>query len=327
MDKKIVLIADRVTKHQDVTIIRNDLECVEDDYFHEIYQGLESFSAGVIHYDSPKIFLDNIGKHKLDIVLSIWSGKNSRNRKSLIPSICESYNICYVGADPYVHMISQDKHLSKYVCANYGIHTANDVLVENFDQIETVSKMQFPLVVKPNSEGGSIGISNRNLVDTYNDADSIIRELLTHFQQPILVEEYIKGIEICVTLAGTNKHLDVLAADALEISGKSYLEHDIFSYEVKKEGIGVCRSVPATHLLDNSMKKTFTNLFMSLGKVEVIRIDGKISDGRFILIELSPDIHFGKNWSTATAFTTAGYDYNQMLERLITNALETYEAI
>ncbi|MCL2436361.1 MAG: hypothetical protein FWD09_09545 [Lentimicrobiaceae bacterium] len=268
MNKKIVLIADRVPKHQDITIIRNDLECVEDDYFHEIYQGLESFSTGVTHYDSPKSFLDNISKHKSDVVLSIWSGRNSRNRKSLIPSICESYNICYVGPDPYVHMISQDKHLSKYVCENYGIRGANDVLIENTDQIELISKLKFPLVVKPNSEGGSIGISNRNLVNTLNDADTIIRELLTYFQQPILVEEYIKGIEICVTIAGTNKHLDVLAADALEISGKSYLEHDIFSYEVKKEGIGVCRSVSATHLLNDTMKKILSIYLCPLEKLK-----------------------------------------------------------
>jgi D-alanine-D-alanine ligase len=326
MNNKIVLIADRVPKHQNITMIRNDLECVEDDYFHEIYQGLQNLSDGVIHYDSPRIFLDNISKHKSDIVLSIWSGKNSRNRKSLIPSICESYNICYIGADPYVHMIAQDKHLSKYFCENYGIYGSNGILIETPNQIESILKLEFPLVVKPNSEGGSIGISNRNLVDTFQDADTIIRELLLCFQQPVLVEEYIKGIEICVTLAGTNKHLDVLAADALEISGKSYLEHDIFSYETKKEGIGVCQNVPATHLLDDAMKETFVNLFMSMGKVEVIRIDGRIFDGKFVLIELSPDMHLGKGWSTATAFAATGYTYNQMLERLITNALETYKS-
>jgi len=223
-------------------------------------------------------------------------------------------------------MIAQDKHLSKYVCGNYGIHSAKGVLIETPGQIESISKLKFPLVVKPNFEGGSIGISNRNLVDTFQDADAITRELLTYFQQPILVEEYIKGIEICVTLAGNSKHLDVLEADALKFSGKSYFEHDIFSYEVKKEEAKMCQSVAATHLLSDEIKKKFINLFISLGKVEVIRIDGRISDEKFVLLELSPDMHLGQGWSTATAFAAAGYDYNQMLERLIMNALETYKA-
>lgn len=323
--KEIVLIADRVTKHQDITVNRNDLECVEDNYFFEIYQGLQSFCTGVTHYNSPKEFLDNISKHKSDVVLSIWSGKNSRNRKSLIPSICESYNICYVGADPYVHMIAQNKHLSKYVCENYGIYGANGMLVENNSQIPSILKLKFPLVVKPNLEGGSIGISNRNLVDTFQEADTIIKELLTYFQQPILVEEYIKGIEICVTLAGTNKHLDLLAANSLEVSGKRYFEHDIFSYETKKEESLICKNVAATHLLDDEMKKLFINLYMSLGKVEIIRIDGRITDDKFVLIELSPDVHLGKDCSVATAFAANGYSYNQMLERLIINAVETYK--
>jgi len=325
LNKRIVLIADRITKHQDIILSRNDLECVEDDYFHEIYQGLQSFCSEVIHYDSPKMFLDNITKHKFDVILSIWSGRNSRNRKSLIPSICESYNICYVGADPYIHMIAQNKHLSKYVCKNYGIYSANSVLVENPSQINLISELKFPLVVKPNSEGGSIGISNKNLVDTFQDADIVIRELLKYFQQPILVEEYIKGIEICVTLAGTNKHIDVLAADALVISNRSYFEHDIFSYEIKKEYDKDCKNINATHLLNDEIKKIFINLFMSLGKVEVIRIDGRFSNDKFVLIELSPDIHLGKNCSVATAFATTGYNYNQMLEKLIINAIEMYK--
>jgi len=325
MNKKIVLIADRIHKHQNIKVNRNDLECVEDDYFNEIYQGLHNFSTGVTHYDSPKKFLDNISKHKADVILSIWSGKNSRNRKSLIPSICESYNICYVGADPYVHMIAQDKYLSKYVCENYGIHGANGVLIGIPSQIRLISNLNFPLVIKPNSEGGSIGISNRNLVNTYQEADIVIRELLTYFQQPILAEEYIEGIEVCVTLAGTNKHLDVFEAVALEVSGKTYFEHDIFSYELKKECDDVCKNIIATHLLDDMMKNLFINLFMSLGKVEIIRIDGRISNNKFVLIELSPDIHLGKDCSVAAAFAKTGYNYNQMLEKLIINAIETYQ--
>jgi D-alanine-D-alanine ligase len=323
MKPKIVLIADKIPMPTKITLKNNDLECVEESYFNEVYESLQLISDGVTHYNNPEAMLNNISKHKNDIVLSIWSGKNSRNRKALVPSICESYGICYIGADPYVQMIAQDKHLSKYICNKHGIRIANDVLIEDKEQIKNISKLKFPLVVKPNFEGGSIGISSKNLVDTFADAERLINELLLIFKQPILVEEYIKGVEICVTLAGTTTRLDVLEADMIEIGGESYFEHGLFDYESKKENYEICKCVYATHLLDEKIKESFIKLFKSLGKVEVTRIDGRISDGKFILLELSPDMHLGKNWSTATAFASAGYSYTQMFERLIHNALET----
>jgi len=53
----------------------------------------------------------------------------------------------------------------------------------------------FPVVIKPNFEGGSIGIFNKNLVDCYEDAICIGKELLLSYC-PLLAEEYVEGEEI-----------------------------------------------------------------------------------------------------------------------------------
>ena len=205
----IVLIADRVNNHDDATITSKTLEMVEDEYFNDIYNTLSSLTTKKIyHYMNPKIFLENIHKHKNDIVLSIWSGISSRNRKALVPSICEAYNIKYVGADTYTQIICQDKEMSKQICKKYGIKTANYQLIKDKDNLNLLNFLKYPIVIKPNFEGGSIGISQKNLVYNFNDAEKMTLFLLETFNQPILAEEFIYGEEISILIIGKKQKID-----------------------------------------------------------------------------------------------------------------------
>ena len=201
----IVLIADRVENHQNSTIHSKDLEKLENVYFKPLYKSLKSISSNVFEYQSPVDFIDNIQKHKNDLIFTLWSGESSRNRRSLIPSICEAYDIKYIGADSYVNIICQDKALSKQMCKKINMLTPNYRLISNKSEINIIYDLSLPLVVKPNFEGGSIGISQKNLVYTYDDAKILIEELLDIFHQPIIVEDFIEGIEVSFVCQGNYK--------------------------------------------------------------------------------------------------------------------------
>ena len=325
MDCNIVLIADRVEDFSDITIGNKDLECIPTKYFEQIYNGLLAVTRSVIHYNSPEEFCRNIEKHKNDIIVSIWSGQGSRFRKSLVPSICEANNICYVGADPYVHFISQDKDITKYVCAQYGINSAKGVLYEKEADIDRIYSLKLPIVVKPNCEGGSIGISNSNLKYDYKSAISLARKLWTTFKLPVLLEEYIEGKEISVSMIGNRNHIDVIEASQLVIGDKEYFENELYGYEPKVNEPQNRHFLSATGLLSNDLKKKFQTLFHSLGKVELMRIDGRLNkDNEFTLIELTPDAYLGKRGSTTFCLNNIGYTYENMLERLLVNAYDDY---
>ena len=316
--KNIVLIADKKDDFNHIDLKNNDLEYVSPSYLNNILETLKSINSNTIYYSSPEEFIDNIQKHKKDIVLSVWSGQLSRNRKALVPAICEAYHISYIGADPYVSSICQDKELSKHIAKKFGIDSANGVLVKQHCTSEILSELTFPLVVKPNFEGGSNGISNNNVVFSHDDAINLCNELLTYFDQPILIEEYIDGTEVCVTVAGNSKSVDVLEADAIIVETAD--PYPMLGYEAKKEKSVKCIRKPATNLLTDAMKESFINLFINLGKVDVMRIDGKIKNNHFKLLELSPDTNLDKVASTAYAFKMAGYDYKEMLEKLLSYA-------
>jgi hypothetical protein len=58
-----------------------------------------------------------------------------------------------------------------------------------------------------------------------------------------------------------------------------------------------------------------------LGKVENLRIDGRLWNNEFKLMELSPDIHFGKGSTFSHAFRAIGFSYEEMMRMLIENVL------
>ena len=324
LTKSLVFIADRIVDHAAATLESRSLEMLEDTYFYQVKTALNRIAPSVTYYSSPNAFLDRITDHKDSIVLSLWSGTHLRSRRAIIPSICEAYGIAYVGADPYIHTVCADKHLSKALCSTYGIKTAEDVVLSSEYEFPMLRGLQFPVVVKPNFEGGSIGIFRENLADNYDDAVSVCRKLLPNFEQ-LLVEEYIAGEEVSVCVAGVAQQLDVFQVVRVAVNNKTFFEHDILGAEAKKMGLAKRTRDIITERFPTTEKKKIISLFKSLGKVEVIRFDGRLNGNNFTMIELTPDCSLSATGSMSNAFLAEGYGYEKMLEILCQNAVRNQE--
>lgn len=325
MDRNVVLIADRVLDFDNITVSNRNLECIPPTYFNQIFEGLSKICPKVTHYDSPQDFCCNLGKHKNDIVLSIWSGIGSKFRKGLIPSICEVNDICYVGADPYVHVLCQDKFLTKIIASKFGLASAESILYYSEKDEKNIYNLKLPLVIKPNYEGGSNGISQKNLVYNYADAILLAQKLLCLFQQPILIEEYMEGVEICTSIIGSYDNLDLLEASQLIIGDVDYYTNVLYGFEAKVQEPENRRLVSGSTYLTPSLKKKFEEIFFNIGKTELLRIDGRIDkNGIFRLIELTPDAYLGRRGSTTFCAMQNGISYEEMLELILKNAVKGY---
>jgi len=321
IDKELIFIADRVANHKNATLSSRDLEKLADDYFDSMISALNTIAPSVIHYISPAEFMDHIAEHSHSLVLSLWSGEGSRNRRALVPSICEAYGIPYVGADPYIQTICADKHLSKTLCNRYGIDVARDVVISNLADLPILKTLQYPAVIKPNFEGGSIGILSKNLVDSYEEAVELCTELFPHFQQ-LLAEEYVAGEELSVCIAGRADQIDAFEVIRIVVNGQSYFSHGIYSAETKKAGGASINREVISDRFPSEMRDRLLALYKGMGKVDLIRIDGRLSNGVFTVIELTPDCNLSPVSSMALTFRHSGYTHTQMLEHLCENALK-----
>jgi D-alanine-D-alanine ligase len=321
----IVLITDELCTFDETVSIRDrNLEGNSRIVTEEIIQVFKGITKKLYHYTNIESFSQNINSHKNDIIFPMYYGINLPESKSLIPALCEGHGIQYVGADMYTQAICNDKTLAKAYAREFGILSAQGILMTEFeDQKQLIQKLKIltpPLIVKPNFGGGSTGISNNNVVHTHEEAFNYAVMLNNIHKIPILVEEILSGYEISYVIVGNKKRIILQNELQLTINGVDYFSEQIWALDCKRINNDNAIFSPS-NFLSQEDKNKMLRLFNSFEKVEFMRFDGRVKDGVFYLIELSPDCFLGEECAVQIAFNIAGYSYPQMFKTLIENAL------
>ena len=179
-------------------------------------------ASAALGYDAISVeFKDDILSHldtlkSVDIVLIALHGGIGENGR--IQGMFESLGIRYTGSDALSSTICMDKHISKLLAEDVGIATPRWKRIRKGQSIYK-NEFDYPFVVKPNSEGSTIGLT---IVHNENDYDSAVEEAFK-YDDEILIEEFISGKEITVSIVGE----DVLPI--IEIRP----EHGLYDYECK----------------------------------------------------------------------------------------------
>ena len=270
-------------------------------------------------------FTDRAGRFSRSLVFPYWFGERSRSRHGLVPAVCEANGMMFVGADAFTKIVCNDKELSKRICLQAGLGTPAAEVVRDVSQLRFARHLRLPLMVKPNYEGTSLGITERNRCTSWQDAEEVAGSLLRELGQPVLIEEFVQGREFSACLMRTKDGL-LLEAGSWVIDGRhDYLDDAVFSAELKtttkasmsfeRGGIRLAEEVTA------AMKECFA----ILGKVDLLRIDGRLAqDGTCSIIELTPDIYMGADGEFATAFDRNGY--RGFVSDVVRNCIEGYGA-
>lgn len=165
-----------------------------------------------------------------DLVFNICEGMHGSARESQVPAILDVYGIPYTGSDALVLSICLNKGRAKDVLMRAGLPTLEYCEINEINEINDL-KMQFPLFVKPISEGNSKGVLKKNKCYNLNELRNRTLELLNEFKQPVIVEPFISGSEYTVGIIGTGKNSRVIGT--LEILINNCVESEIYSYSNK----------------------------------------------------------------------------------------------
>lgn len=322
---EIILVSDSIN-HMNIDINSNDLEKPSIEYERLLVEALSFCFKKVTVCRTPKELSEILKIKSIDFVITIYGGETSRNRMSLVPAICESYNIPFMGADVYARTICQDKDLAKKIVSDFGIETPKSILINDIKELELMKVLNFPLVIKPNFEGSSIGISNSSLVYNLEEAHELTEQLLHTFKQPILIEEFIGGKEVNIIVAGDNININLfeMVEDVL-IDDETYFDKNLFSLENKKIHRKRFTHRIVTHLLDEKEVVKLKKLYQSLKKIDYLRIDGKFIDNKFVFLELTSDSHLGIESSFIFALSHNNFSYKDGIKLLIDNCLKYYQ--
>ena len=119
----------------------------------------------------------------------------------LIAGYLDLLNRPYTGAGVHGLMLAQDKAVAKKIFAFHGIHTP--VFAKVFrGRLDFSHHLEFPVIVKPAREDGSIGIEFNAVVNSIRELMERIDWLHQNFDSPVMIEEYVEGREMYVGVIG-----------------------------------------------------------------------------------------------------------------------------
>lgn len=148
-----------------------------------------------------------------------------------IQAFLELAGIPYTGSDHRGSAVAMDKDLSKTLLRAAGIPTA-DWLMAPVDGDTVASTLGYPVVVKPNRQGSTIGLS---VVDGPVALSAAIHQA-AHFDPEVMVERFIPGRELTV---------GILQGQALGVGEIIPQLGEIFDYASKYQAGGAKEIFPA----------------------------------------------------------------------------------
>lgn len=221
-----------------------------------------------------------------DAVFNICEGLKGVAREAQAPALLEAYDIPYVFSDPLTLALCLDKAMTKRVLRDAGVPTADFALIESEADIAKVA-LEFPLFLKPVSEGSGKGVDARSRVGTRAELEQVARDLLDRFRQPVLVEEFLPGREFTVGITGTGEAATVLGV--IEIVPTANYVGQAYGYQNKSDWEGKLDIVP----VDDADARAAAQVALAAWRLLRCRDGGRADvrlhrDGKPRFIEVNP---------------------------------------
>jgi D-alanine-D-alanine ligase len=275
---------------------------------------------------SVRDFLTSPPKERDDLlVFPLWRGGQSRTRTALVPAVCEGIGLRYVGGDAFVQSVCQDKSLSKACARAAGFEVPQEWPLRDLSALEAFHpsrRMRPPFVVKPLFSAASLGVSERSLCWDDNSARQAAKELFDTGLGPAICEEFISGDEISLCLLEEGGTIIERCVVAYRDSyGRCPFYDRLFTFADKARQEPPWTLALCPVLVDERIWSVASELIRFLGKVDYIRIDGRLQGNRFVLIELTPDIHLSLQSAFLGGFSAAGNPPATILRRLTSASL------
>jgi D-alanine-D-alanine ligase len=134
-----------------------------------------------------------------DLIFNTAEGRRGRFREAFYAGLFEELGFAYTGSDAYTLAVTLDKQLTKLILRQHGIKTPVWQFLEPGQEADP-TRFRFPVIVKPNFEGSSKGITPDSVVDDPSQLQEVVAAKLAKYPAGVLVEEFIPGRDIAVAL-------------------------------------------------------------------------------------------------------------------------------
>jgi D-alanine-D-alanine ligase len=207
-----------------------------------------------------------------DLVFNIAEGMYGIGREAQVPALLDAYCIPYTFSDPLVMSLALHKGMTKAVLRDAGVQTTDFLVAATKEDVQQIH-FEPPYFIKPVAEGTGKGVTPASIVREKDVLAAGVEELLSLYQQPVLIEPYLPGREFTVGIVGTGS--DARAIGSIEVILLSQAEQGVYSY-VNKENCEELVEYRLVYAADDPLVAESERLALEAWKVLGCRDAGRI---------------------------------------------------
>lgn len=266
-----------------------------------------------------QIFMPKVMEgERMGMVFNLAYGIQGESRYTHLPAMLEMLGLPYVGSGPSGHALALDKVITKIILQRNKIPTPDFWVFSNPD--EDMTGVAFPVIVKPKMEAVSYGLK---VVDNIDDLKKAVQFVVAEFQQQALVERFIRGREFAVGILGNGGSLETFPVVEIDLSGDPDAIQSVEDkrFHPKRK---ICPA-PLDEKVAKKMEDVSKSVFFSLDLRDFARVDLRMdSDGNIYVLEINSMASLGPTGSYVHSAGVAGYDYSQLVNRMLDVASVRY---
>ncbi len=283
----------------------------------QVMEALDKEKYNILFFD-PAYDLVKIAKEaqNIDVAIIMLHGRGGED--GTMQGFLDCLGIPYQGSSVLGSSIAMNKIVSKQLYASAGLPVAPYVVLEKgteADIAQIEKKLGFPVMVKPEQEGSSIGLT---LVKSPEELEGALNKAW-QYDSKALVEKYLQGTEITAAVLGNNPPV---ALPLVEIRPSETFE--FFDYTAKYKPGATEEICPAP--LPEALVKKAQDYALRAHKVlhclDYSRTDMILYHEEFYILETNTIPGMTATSLFPQAAQAAGISFPGLLDRLIELALE-----
>lgn len=277
----------------------------------------------------PAWTLEQLRWTEPDVVFHLAESVDGDARdEARVAALCEWARLAHTGSPPIALAIALEKPLARALLRSKGVPIPRGFVMEKADGPLPDLGVGKRWIVKPSREDASHGVSAESVVIGEDALRARVAWLVESYAQPALVEEFVDGRELNVSILGTGADARALPLAEIDFSTFPKDRPRIVTYAAKwledsAEYKG-SPSVPATRLspaIERAAREAALAAYHEIGLAGYGRVDLRVCAQRGpVVIDVNPNPDLSPDAGLSKTAARAEITHEELVERIVEDA-------
>jgi D-alanine-D-alanine ligase len=265
----------------------------------------------------PTLYRD-LQEQKIEIAFLSLHGPGGED--GVIQGFLESVGIPFTGSGLQANAIGMHKVTTKTILAAHKIPVPAGIVIKRGEKVSSgqalrSAKLRWPVVVKPASQGSTIGVTIVRKPSQWSEALALAHR----YDRDAMVEAYIPGHEVTVSLIGSGEGTPTVLPVVEIVAPDGFYD---FSAKYEKGKTQYLCPAPLPASIAKRIRALALKTYQVMGCDGAIRVDFRVTPrGRPYVLEINTVPGMTETSLLPMAAKQAGIDYDELTERILESAL------